>query len=168
MKKAIVMCCLTFFTAGLVFLASDAPRDEGKVAALGVSAAYAQQAGVDTTVPEVGHRIVSISRDAGPSPTYLKAPPGTTVVWVNYSQYPVEILFTQKEVTLACKAPVHFMVGEDGTYVSDKIPMGAVASLCFVEKGNFEYYARKAVKMAYGAGDDQSQIRGTRGTITIE
>jgi hypothetical protein len=114
MKKAIVMCCLTFFTAGLVFLASDAPRDEGKVAALGVSAAYAQQAGVDTTVPEVGHRI------------------------------------------------------EDGTYVSDKIPMGAVASLCFVEKGNFEYYARKAVKMAYGAGDDQSQIRGTRGTITIE
>jgi hypothetical protein len=55
----------------------------------------------------------------------------------------MEIYFTSKDVTMACEQPVHFVVGEDGAFVSDRIPLGSVASLCFVEKGTFEYIARQ-------------------------
>jgi hypothetical protein len=45
---------------------------------------------------------------------------------------------------MACKSPVHFVIDENGSFISDRIPQGSVASLCFVEKGEFPYVARKA------------------------
>jgi hypothetical protein len=80
-------------------------------------------------------------RDMKPivDPSTLVSEPGTTVVWVNFSKTPVELLFLDKKVTIACASPVNFFVGKDGAYESAKIPFGGTASLCFLEKGRFEY-----------------------------
>jgi hypothetical protein len=65
-------------------------------------------------------------------------------VWVNNSRSQLELKFEGKQVTLACKSPVHFLIDEDGSFISDRIPQDSVASLCFVEKGEFNYVLRKA------------------------
>ena len=85
------------------------------------------------------NRIVTLSTNAGVMPTTLESSPGTTVIWVNQSRDPVEILFLDKKVTLACGSPVNFFVGKGGAYESAKIPFGGTASLCFTETGKFDY-----------------------------
>jgi plastocyanin len=85
------------------------------------------------------NRIVAVSAREGLNPATLQAVPGTTIIWVNHSNQPAEIHFLEKKVTLACGAPVNFFVGDDGAYESAKIPFGGTASLCFLEKGKFEY-----------------------------
>ena len=85
------------------------------------------------------NRIVAVSAREGLNPATLQASPGTTVIWVNHSNQPAEIHFLEKKVTLACGAPVNFFVGDDGAFESAKIPFGGTASLCFLEKGKFEY-----------------------------
>jgi plastocyanin len=105
------------------------------------------------------HKIVSIGTDEGikPKPTILATKPGTTVIWVNYSRHPVEILFLDKKVVLACGSPVKFFVGKNGAYESAKIPLGGTASLCFTEKGDYPYlveysstfYSEKGIKGMY-------------------
>ena len=66
------------------------------------------------------------------------------MIWVNHSRFPIEILFSDKKVVLACGAPVNFFVGKDGAYESSKIPSGATASLCFTEKGKYEYKVKSS------------------------
>jgi plastocyanin len=90
------------------------------------------------------NRIVSVSTNQGLMPANLTTSPGTTVVWVNHSRDPIEILFMDKKVTLACGSPVNFFIGKDGAYESAKIPFGGTASLCFTEKGRFDYMFRKS------------------------
>lgn len=85
------------------------------------------------------NRVVAVSAREGLNPSTLQATPGTTVIWVNHSNQPAEIHFMEKKVTLACGAPVNFFIGADGSYESAKIPFGGTASLCFLEKGKFEY-----------------------------
>jgi hypothetical protein len=63
---------------------------------------------------------------------------------VNHSQTPQEIRFVDKKVTLACAAPVNFFVNKDGAYESGKIPFGGTASLCFTEKGKYEYEVKSS------------------------
>ena len=50
------------------------------------------------------HRTVIISAYDGVTaePTNLRSGPGTTVIWVNHSRSPVEILFLDKKVVFAC------------------------------------------------------------------
>ena len=88
---------------------------------------------------EVMSKIVTVKTYEGLMPATLTSKPGTTVIWVNYSSNPVEILFLDKKVTLACGSPVNFFVGKDGAYESAKIPFGGTASLCFTERGKYEY-----------------------------
>ena len=85
------------------------------------------------------NKIITISTYEGIKPTTVTSKPGTTVIWVNYSRTPVEILFLEKKVVLACGSPINFFVGKDGAYESAKIPFGGTASLCFMEKGKYEY-----------------------------
>jgi hypothetical protein len=40
---------------------------------------------------------------------------------------------------------VHFVVDENGSFISDRIPAGSVASLCFVEKGEYNYVMSKVL-----------------------
>ena len=70
-------------------------------------------------------------------PASLTSTLGTTVVWVNTSSFPVEIIFIGKKVALACGSPMNFSIDKDGAFHSAIISRGATASLCFIEKGKF-------------------------------
>ena len=89
-------------------------------------------------------KIIRLDALGGISPAEVTVKPGTTIVWVNNSRSQLELKFEGKQVTMACKSPVHFMVDDDGSFVSDRIPQDSVASLCFVEKGEFTYHLRTA------------------------
>ena len=93
---------------------------------------------------QVINKIVTVSTNQGLIPANLTTSPGTTVIWVNHSREPVEILFLDKKVTIACGSPVNFFVGKDGAYESAKIPFGGTASLCFTEKGRFDYIFKQS------------------------
>ena len=96
--------------------------------------------GEDETVkPQIQHKIVRLYEKGGVQTQALIIDRGTTVILINDSKSIAEIEFTDKKVTLVCKSPVRFSVDESGTYVSEKIFQGAVASLCFIEPGEFEY-----------------------------
>ncbi len=88
---------------------------------------------------KVINRVITINSEQGVNPSTLSSKPGTTVIWVNYSRTPAEILFLDKKVVLACSSPVNFFIGKDRAYESAKIPFGGTASLCFTEKGKYEY-----------------------------
>ena len=93
--------------------------------------------------PEIQHKVVRLYEQGDINPKNLTIQRGTTVIWINESKSIAEIEFTNKQVTLACKSPIRFAVDESGTYISDKIFRGAVASLCFVEAGEFEYVVKR-------------------------
>lgn len=90
------------------------------------------------------NKVVRVHHEQGVMPATLTSPPGTTVIWVNQSRTPAEILFLDKKVVLACGSPVNFFVGKDGAYESGKLPFGGTASLCFTEKGKYEYIFRSS------------------------
>ena len=90
-------------------------------------------------------QIVRINGYAGVEPLNLLIEPGTVVVWLNqYKISPVEVMFPDKKVTMACQSPVNFTISKEGTYVSNSIPYGGVASLCFIEPGSFKYIIERA------------------------
>jgi plastocyanin len=93
---------------------------------------------------KIVNKIVIINQYEEVSPLELTSNPGTTVVWVNHSRTPVEILFYDKKVTVACGSPVNFSVGRGGAYESNKIPFGGTASLCFLESGTYEYMIKSS------------------------
>jgi plastocyanin len=104
--------------------------------------------GKEKIVPEMNIREVKIIRlnaIAGINPGELTVDRGTTVIWINESASSVHMQFEGKQVTLACKSPVHFVVDENGSFISDRIPAGSVASLCFVEKGEYNYMMSKVL-----------------------
>jgi plastocyanin len=94
--------------------------------------------------PKIVNKIVIINQYEEVSPLQLTSNPGTTVVWVNHSRTPVEILFYDKKVTVACGSPVNFSIGRGGAYESNKIPFGGTASLCFLESGTYEYMIKSS------------------------
>jgi len=105
------------------------------------------------------------------SPSEVTIAPGTTVVWVNNSRATLEIQFEGKQVTTACKSPVHFVLDEKGSFISDRIPQGSVASLCFVEKGEFNYVARKAWGAWSGSGGGmprREKIEEFKGMVIVK
>ena len=121
---AVLVCCLGFFYSTCI-----SPASEGKKA---------------TEQAKIVNKIVIINEYEEVSPILLTSTPGTTVVWVNNSRSPVEILFYDKQVTISCGSPVNFFVGRGGAYESNKIPFGGTASLCFVENGTFEYMIKSS------------------------
>ena len=113
------------------------------------------------------HKIIRLHYIGGITPSELTVEPGTTVIWVNDSRAVVEIKFEKKQVTMACKSPVHFIIDEDGSFVSDRIPMGSVASLCFVEKGEFTYLARKAITQG-GTYQYRESVQEFKGKVIVK
>jgi plastocyanin len=91
---------------------------------------------------KVEHRVVSIQENAGLVPATVIVKRGTTVIWLNYSSEPNVIKFQNKKVTTACRSPINFYLADNGSYQSKPLTIGAVASLCFIEKGTFEYKIR--------------------------
>jgi plastocyanin len=111
---------------------------------------------------EIKTAVVTVSAFEGIVPAKLQSGPGTTVVWLNRSRIPAEILFGDKKVVVACGSPVNFFVGQGGAYESGKIISRGTASLCFTEKGSYDYVVKPS-ETFYRAGEKEY-----RGTITIE
>ncbi|MEI6127314.1 MAG: hypothetical protein WCQ99_12260 [Pseudomonadota bacterium] len=111
-------------------------------------------------------KIIRLHYMGGITPPELTVKQGTTVVWVNDSRAMLEIKFEGKQVTLACKSPVHFMVDDEGSFLSDRIPQDSVASLCFIEKGEFTYVARKA--QSGSSTQMRESVKEFKGKITVQ
>ena len=110
-------------------------------------------------------KIIRLHASGGISPAEAYIKPGTTVVWVNNSRVQLELQFQGKQVTLACKSPVHFIVNDEGSFISDRIPEDSVASLCFVEKGEFAYVLRNVGGRTFPS---RSEIKEFRGKIIVQ
>ncbi len=120
-------------------------------------------AGEEKVSLKVINKIVIIIEYVEVKPLTITSPPATTVIWVNHSRTPVEILFLDKKVTAACGSPVNFFAGKNGAYESGKIPFGGTASLCFLEKGKYNYLITSSRTFYI------KQIeRENKGLITIE
>jgi len=108
-------------------------------------------------------KVIVITGHSGLKPPDIISQRGTTVVWVNHSNTPQEILFLDKKVVLACGSPVNFIVGHDGAYESSKVPFGGTASLCFTEKGTYTFIVKSSKTFI-----QQPQDKEYRGSVTIE
>ncbi len=112
-------------------------------------------------IPEkhvAGSHVIRIKTHRGVIPPALSIKPGSTVIWVNESDSLIEILFPQKKITLSCQNPVNFIIDVDGSFVSNKIGVGAVASICFIEKGTFEYIVKK---LSPGRSSPEAEFQGS-------
>jgi plastocyanin len=108
------------------------------------------------------NKIVVLSAE-GAKPATITSEPGTTVIWLNRSRHPIELLFLDKKVVLACGSPVNFIIGKGGAYESAKIPFGGTASLCFLEKGRFDYKIHSS-RTFY----DREFLTDHRGSVVIK
>lgn len=114
------------------------------------------------------NKIIRIHYSGAVIPESITVKPGSTVVWINESKSPVEIQFEGKQVSLACKNPVHFVLTENGVFISDRIPNGAVASMCFIETGEFNFIARK-VPVAYSdVLSERKSIQEFNGKVIVK
>lgn len=123
----------------------------------------------DKIVPEASikeTKIIRLHYMGGITPPELTVKQGTTVIWVNDSRAMIEIQFEGKQVTVACKSPVHFNVDDQGSFISDRIPQDSVASLCFIEKGEYTYVARKAP--GYSANEIRENVKEFKGKIIVQ
>ena len=117
------------------------------------------QGAEETVKPQIQHKVVRLyEKDI--TPKTLIVDRGTTVIWINDFDSIAEIEFTDKKVTLVCKSPVRFAVDDSGTYVSEKIFQGAVASLCFIEPGEFEYQVTRDPRRLTLAPSEPPAVKG--------
>ena len=117
------------------------------------------QGAEETVKPQIQHKVVRLyEKDI--TPKTLIVDRGTTVIWINDFDSIAEIEFTDKKVTLVCKSPVRFAVDDSGTYVSEKIFQGAVASLCFIESGEFEYQVTRDPRRLTLAPSEPPPVKG--------
>ncbi len=134
------------------------------LALVAVCSVQAQAQTANKVVPEKkseGHQVVQINRYFALDPALAMVKPGTTVIWMNLSESIVEIQFTGKAITLACKSPTHFIVDEEGSFISDRIPPSAVASLCFIEKGTYNYVLKRGARATASVKTDLPDVHGT-------
>jgi hypothetical protein len=124
------------------------------------NAAFIQAAGAKS---KTIHKIVYINAEQGIDPRAATVAPGTTVIWINNSDYRLQLKFTDQQISLACAAPVNFSLDENKVFISTGIPLGGVASLCFIQKGEFKY---KLTKMdQFGAPSTSERFSGA---ITVQ
>ena len=143
-KKSLRLCCeLILMLTIICFLGT---------------AAYGQAAGGNS---KPIHNIVYINAERGIDPQVVTVAPGTTVIWINNADGRLQLKFTDQQVSLACAAPVNFSLDENKVFISTGIPLGGVASLCFVQKGEFKY---KLIRLNQVGSPTASAI----GTIKVQ
>lgn len=112
------------------------------------------------------HQLIRLNYLAGITPAEVEVKAGTTVIWMNDARAPVQLQFKGQQVTMACKSPVNFVIDENGSFISNLIPQGSVASLCFVEKGTYEYvFYPRASGSTY---QQRSAKKEYKGIISVE
>lgn len=118
--------------------------------------------GFSSTAGAAGYAMIVLkSEEPANSPDPLKTKLGASVIWINENPEPVTIKITTK-VGLACKAPINFYADIFGYYETPQIPQGATASICFVEKGKYEYEVKQLV------GKEKPVEKILTGTIIVE
>jgi plastocyanin len=135
---------------------------------LSFGSAFSQAEKSEKIQPEkkiAGSQIIRLHSSGGINPSKATVVPGTTVIWINEADSPVEIQFEGKQVTMACQNPVHFVIDDKGSFISNNIPMGAVASLCFIEKGEFNYVARRVITKSLVYKETPKEFKGK---ITVQ
>ena len=100
-------------------------------------------------------------------PRRLRVRPGTTIAWINRAEGPVVVQFTGKAVSTTCKAPRGFTVGNAGVYVSNEIPPGEVASLCFLEPELYVYEISYVSAEASESAGNSTDTRLLVGSIQV-
>ena len=114
------------------------------------------------TAAEEGHALVVLKGDfQAVSPDPLKVKQGTTIIWVNQGKEPISILIKTK-VGIACKNPVNFYADLFGYYETGQVLPGATASICFIDKGKFEYEVKRII------GKDKPVEKILPATIIVE
>jgi plastocyanin len=94
---------------------------------------------------EEGHALIVLKSDTQAiSPDPLKVKQGNTIIWVNQGKEPITIIIKTK-VGIACKNPVNFYADLFGHYETGQILPGATASICFIDKGKYEYEVKRMV-----------------------
>ena len=79
------------------------------------------------------------------SPSEVTIAPGTTVVWVNNSRATLEIQFEGKQVTTACKSPVHFVLERKGLFYFKPYPPGIGGQSLFCGKRRIQLCCQKSL-----------------------
>jgi plastocyanin len=92
----------------------------------------------------VATEIVRIRGYEGVFPLNIFIKPGTVVIWLNQYKGKIRVTFPDKKVSLACQSPVNFSLSGEGHFVADAVAFGAIASLCFVEPGTYDYYIERS------------------------
>jgi len=133
-----------------------------------IQVAFASEKKEEEALKAPATQIIRMHYIGSLSPSEVTIAPGTTVVWVNNARATLEIHFEGKQVTTACKSPVHFVVDEKGSFISNRIPQGSVASLCFLEKGEFNYVARKAWGGSGGGMPRREKIKEFKGQVIVK
>ena len=143
---SVVMIMQTLYFAGLTCAAEDIPQEM-----------------------QLTTKNIFIKNNRVLDPISLTSTLGTTVVWINTSAFPVEIIFIGKKVSLACGSPMNFSIDKDGAFHSAIIPRGGTASLCFIEKGEFAYKVESSgtLFMEYSVTAKRER-KISKGTIVIE
>ena len=114
--------------------------------ALAVLIAGSSFAASDEEKPS-GHSLVVVSLNSEPdgiTPNPAKVKLGDTVVFHNNAQGSATIAFVTR-IGLACAAPVNFYADLLGNYETSRIAEGAIASICFIEPGTYEYEVKRLV-----------------------
>jgi len=116
-----------------------------------------------------GHQVIKVNYPNGINPETLKVNIGTTVIWLNEAMAPVSIAFTNKEITTACENPVNFKKDTLGSFTAKRVKFGAVASICFIERGTYKYKVTRVSKMK--AARQKGEIESGKefeGTVIVE
>ena len=108
-------------------------------------------------------KVIMITGHSGLKPPDIISQQGTTVVWVNHSNTPQEILFLDKKVGLPYRLHQICHMYDYGAYESSKVPFGGTASLCFLEKGTYKFIVKSSKTFA-----QQPKDAVDKGTVTIK
>ena len=140
-KKRLSLCCVLMLALTIICFTG--------------TAAFVQAASGNS---KAMHKIVYINAERGIDPHVITVAPGTTVIWINNADGRLQLKFPDQQVSLACAAPVNFALDDNKVFISTGIPLGGVASLCFVQKGEFKY---KLIKMdQFGAPSTSERFSG--------
>ena len=136
---------------------------------LTISGAIAEEQAAAPEKVLSGQQVITVHYGTGIKPETLTVNRGTTVIWVNQAMRPVSIKFAGKEITTACENPVNFTKDVMGGFIAKKVKFGAVASICFIEKGTYKYKVSAPTKMR---AEVQKGVMETgkefEGTIVVE
>ena len=111
------------------------------------------------------HQVVSLlPNEANPAAVTISK--GTTVIWINEAKGMVEIKFTNTEdMFVSCDSPLGFIKNLTGQFISDKVPFRGVASLCFIQDGEFNF---TVVRGPSGTTPPADQTREFKGKIIVK